>query len=134
MSPSMSRKITYRLGHVGDLHMRLAEGIVITPESVEFNVAGMGHEFWIAYENRIIIALAVLSRLSSNEIKIIYLQVGDAYRQRGVGSSLLRAIVDSSIDCDLTVIPFHGTEQFYRKLGFVEDSSLEMRLRRRIGE
>ena len=126
----MSHKITYRLGHVRDmLEMRLAEGIAVTPESVEFNVTGMGHQFWIAYEDRIVIGLAVLSRLSPNEVKIIYLQVGDAYRGRGVGSSLLRTIMDSSEDCDLTVIPFHGTEQFYRKLGFVDVSPLEMRLR-----
>jgi N-acetylglutamate synthase-like GNAT family acetyltransferase len=126
----MSDKITYRLGNVSDiLEMGLTEGIAITPESLEFNVTGMGHQFWIAYEDRIIIALAVLSRLSPNEVKIIYLQVGDAYRGRGVGSSLLRTIMASSEDCDLTVIPFHGTEQFYRKLGFVEVNPLEMRLR-----
>ena len=107
--------------------MRLADGIAITPRSVEFNVAGMGHEFWIGYEDQTIIALAVLGRLSAGEVKIIYLQVGDAYRGRGVGSSLLRAIMESRQDCDFSVIPFHGTEEFYRKLGFVDADRLEMR-------
>ena len=124
----MPQSTTYRVGRVEDISsMRLAEGIAITPRSVEFNVAGMGHEFWIGYEDQIIIALAVLSRLSAEEVKIIYLQVGDAYRGRGVGSSLLRAIMDSSQDCEFSVIPFHGTEEFYRKLGFVDANRLEMR-------
>ena len=124
----MPQSIAYRIGRVEDISaMRLADGIAITPRSVEFNVAGMGHEFWIGHEGQIIIALAVLGRLSAEEVKVIYLQVGDAYRGRGVGSSLLRAIMDSSQDCDFSVIPFHGTEEFYRKLGFVEVNRLEMR-------
>jgi len=110
--------------------MRLAEGIAITPRSIEFNITGMGHEFWIGYEDQIIIALAVLGRLSPEEVKIIYLQVGDAYRGRGVGSSLLQAIIDSSQGCEFSVIPFHGTEEFYRKLGFVDANRLEMRRKR----
>ena len=84
---SMPENITYRVGRVEDISgMRLADGIAITPRSVEFNVAGMGHEFWIGYEDQTIIALAVLGRLSAEEVEIIYLQVGDAYRGRGVGS------------------------------------------------
>jgi len=61
---SMPHSITYRVGRVEDISgMRLAEGIAIKPRSVEFNVAGMGHEFWIGYEDQIIIALAMIGRL-----------------------------------------------------------------------
>jgi len=124
----MPQSMTYRVGRVEDVsRMRLAEGIAITPRSIEFNVAGMGHEFWIGYENQEIIALAVLGRLSAREVKIIYLQVGNAYRGHGVGSSLLRAIIKANSNFDLSVIPFHGTEEFYRKLGFIDGTKLEMR-------
>jgi|GEM_PF-811201 len=122
------QSITYRVGRLDDiLSMRVAKGIAITPRTVEFNVAGMGHEFWIGHEHQIIIALAVLDRLPTGEVKIIYLQVAEAYRGRGVGSSLLQAIMNSSPDCDFSVIPFHGTEEFYRKSGFVAESKFEMR-------
>jgi predicted N-acetyltransferase YhbS len=89
----------------------------------------MGHEFWIGYEGEVIVGIAVLGRVSSVEVKIIYLQVADAYRGRGVGSSLLRAVIEENPGCDFTVVPFHGTEGFYRKLRFEQSGKLEMKLR-----
>ena len=119
-----------RRGRTEDLsNMQFADGIAITARSVEFNVTGMGHEFWISYEDELIVGIAVLGHVSSVEMKIIYLQVGDSYRRRGVGSSLLQAIIQDNPGCDFTVVPFHGTEGFYGKLQFEQSGNLEMKFR-----
>ena len=53
--------IVYCKGSLEDLSkLQISEGLSATAESIEFNVLGIGHEFWIAIEYGIIVGLTVL--------------------------------------------------------------------------
>lgn len=125
---TVQSKITYRQGILEDLgKLKFADHLNATPATVEFNVVGMGHEFWIAVENQTIVALTVLARTTNTQRTILYLNVSDAHKNLGIGSALVRSILENYPDSEFSVVPFEGTEEFYHQLGFVKSGSWEMR-------
>ena len=126
----MPLAVIYRMGSLEDLsRLQISEGLSATAESIEFNVLGIGHEFWIAVEEGRIIGLTVLSRSSMKEIIIVYLEVAPSHKSRGIGTGLIRAVLDHYPQSEFSVIPFDGTEQFYKRLGFESAKNWEMRKR-----
>ncbi len=124
----MPVQIDYHKGNLKDLStLKISDGLSATKESMEFNVLGVGHELWIAVEGNSIIGLSVLGRPGSNEFKIMYLEVTPSQKGRGVGSGLIQAMLANHPSSEFSVIPFEGTEEFYRCLGFEEVSQWEMR-------
>ena len=124
----MTSNIAYRRGSLEDLtELRLARDLSVTPESIEFNVVGSGHEFWIAVENNEIIGLTVLGRPALAEHTILYLHVSDSNKSKGVGSALIKAVIDTFPESEFAVVPFDGTEEFYQRLGFKRTTQWEMR-------
>jgi GNAT superfamily N-acetyltransferase len=123
-----SMSITYRRGKLEDLQcFRFPEDLGIAAESIEFNVVGMSHEFWIAVEDKTILAITVLGRATPNEFTVMYLRVANARKGYGIGSSLIRTILETYSSSEISVIPFAGTEQFYEHLGFKRTACWEMR-------
>jgi len=126
----MLLSIVYRKGSLEDLsRLQISEGLSATAESIEFNVLGMGHEFWIAVEEDVIIGLTVLSRGSMKEFTIVYIEVAPSHKSHGVGTGLIQAILDHYPQVDFSVVPFDGTEEFYKRLGFESVKNWEMRKR-----
>lgn len=124
----MVPRIKYRKGALRDLRdLRFEEGLSVSAESIEFNVLGMGHEFWLAVQSRAIIGVAVLSQENHDSFKILRLEVAPSRKKEGVGSSLLKAVMDARSECDFSVIPTGETEAFYSHLGFVHTGRWEMR-------
>ena len=118
----------YRKGRLEDLSkFRLDEGLSVTAESLELNVVGMGHEFWLAIEGQKVIGIAVLGREDSIELRILHIEVAHSLKKEGVGSALLRSVIETYPRSEFTVIPFEGTEDFYARLGFVRSGRWEMR-------
>jgi len=106
----MSLSILYRKGCLQDLsRLRISEGLSAAPQSIKFNVLGMGHEFWIAVEEGIIIGLTVLSRSSMKAFIIVYLEVAPSRKSQGVGTGLIKAILDHYPQSDFSVVPLDGT-------------------------
>jgi N-acetylglutamate synthase-like GNAT family acetyltransferase len=124
----MSLSIEYRKGSLNDVSkLKFAKGLSVSGESVEFNVVGVGHEFWVAVQSDMIIGIIVLGRGSQNELRIMHLEVAPARKNEGVGSALLRAVIVNYPEYKLSVIPFEGTEDFYSRLGFLKVGRWEMR-------
>lgn len=124
----MTPTIVYRRGSLEDLiKLRLARDLSVTPESIEFNVIGAGHEFWIAIEDDEIVGLTVLGRTTPTLHTILYLHVSTSHKSKGVGSALIKAAIESYPENEFAVVPFDGTEEFYRRLGFFETKKWEMR-------
>jgi len=97
----MLLSIVYRKGSLEDLsRLQISEGLSATAESIEFNVLGMGHEFWIAVEEDVIIGLTVLSRGSMKEFTIVYIEVAPSHKSHGVGAGLIQAILDHYAQVD----------------------------------
>jgi GNAT superfamily N-acetyltransferase len=120
--------ITYRQGNLQDLmRLKFASHLPVTATAVEFNVVGMGHEFWIAVEGDTIVALTVLARATPIQRTILYLHVSDSHENLGIGTALLRKVLESYPESEFSVIPFDGTEEFYRRLGFAKNGRWEMR-------
>ncbi len=125
----MPRSFLYRKGKLEDLsRLRISLGLSATSEGIEFNVLGMGHEFWVALEENTIVAITVIGRTASNELTIMYLQVADSHKGLGVGTTLLKAVIGGYPGDEFVVIPFEGTAEFYRRLGFEKKDGWEMRL------
>jgi len=108
----MPPPIVCRRGGLEELReLKLSRDLSVGRESIEFNVVGMGHEFWIAVEGKRIVALTVIGRRTSNKLTIMYLQVADSYKSQG--SRLLSSLIDNYPESEFTVIPFEGTEELY---------------------
>ena len=99
----------------------------MTSKSIEYNVVGIGHEFWIVVENNLIIGMTVLGRESSNQLRIMYVEVAASHKSKGIGSGLIQTILSQYPNDEFSVIPFEGTDDFYRKLGFKKVNRWEMR-------
>jgi len=126
----MPISIVYCKGKLEDLsRLRISEELSASARSIEFNVLGIGHEFWIAVEENTIVGLTVLGRANPNEFEIMYLEVPASHKSRGVGTSLIQSILEHYPESDFSVIPFEGTEEFYRRLGFESAKKWEMRRR-----
>ncbi|MGA8857513.1 MAG: GNAT family N-acetyltransferase [Candidatus Bathyarchaeia archaeon] len=126
----MPPSIVYRKGSLEDLsRLQISGGLSATAQSIEFNVLGMGHEFWIAVEEGTIIGLTVLGRSSMKEFIIVYVEVTPSLKSHGVGTGLIQAILDHYPHSEFSVIPFDGTEEFYKRLGFESAKNWEMRKR-----
>jgi GNAT superfamily N-acetyltransferase len=124
----MSSKVSYRQGSLEDLAMLgFAPDLPATSRTVEFNVVGMGHEFWIAVDGDVIVALTVLSRATAKKRTILYLHVSDSQKNLGIGSALVQAVLEAYPESEFSVIPFEGTDEFYARLGFVKTGMWEMR-------
>jgi GNAT superfamily N-acetyltransferase len=124
----MSPTIAFREGNVEDLSkLKFSSSMAVTAETVEFNVVGMGHEFWIAVENDTIVGLTVLARATATQRTILYLHVSDSHKNLGIGSALVRTILENYPESEFTVVPFEGTEEFYHRLGFTRGGRWEMR-------
>jgi GNAT superfamily N-acetyltransferase len=124
----MSPAITFRQGNLEDLSkLKFASTMAVTSETVEFNVVGMGHEFWIAVQGDTIVGLTVLARTTATQRTILYLHVSDSHKNLGIGSALVRTILETYPRSEFSVIPFEGTEEFYRRLGFTTSGRWEMR-------
>lgn len=124
----MPPSIFYRKGKLEDLsQLRISQELSATTESIEFNTLGAGHEFWIAVDEKTIIGLTVLGRAGSSEFRIMYLQVASSHKGKGVGSGLIQAVLAYYPGSGFSVIPFEGTEEFYKRLGFVKVGQWEMR-------
>jgi len=122
--------IIYRRGSVQDLtRLRLARDLQVSTKSIEYNVVGVGHEFWVAVEGDEIIGVAVLARSDGALRRILYLHVSTSEKSRGIGSALIRSIIERYPESDFVVTAFDGTESFYRRLGFV-DTSTKWEMRR----
>jgi len=115
----MASSVIYRRGNLDDLsRLSFAQGLSVTTESIEFNVVGMGHELWLAVMGNSIVGVTVLGNTAPNQRTVMYLQVADLYAGQGIGSAVLIAAIENYPDSEFTVIPFEGTEEFYRRLGF----------------
>jgi len=126
----MTSPIVYRKGNLEDLsNLQISEGLSATAESIEFNVLGIGHEFWIAVEGDSIVGLTVLGRAGPNVFKVMYLQVSALHKGRGLGTGLIQAALEHYPESEFSVIPFDGTEEFYKRLGFESATKWEMRRR-----
>ena len=126
----MPVSIVYRKGNLEDLSkLRISEELSASAESIEFNVLGIGHEFWIAVEENTIVGLTVLGRANPKEFEIMYLEVPPSHKSRGVGTGLSQAILEHYPESEFSVIPFDGTEEFYKRLGFESAKNWEMRKR-----
>ena len=124
----MLNSTIYRRGNLEDLSkLTFADGLSVSTESIEFNILGMGHEFWIAIEGNTIIGLTVVGRTTSNQFTVMYLQVVPSHKSQGIGSALLRTFIEYYAGSEFAVIPFDGTEEFYRRLGFEKTTQWEMR-------
>ena len=118
----------YRKGRLSDLtRLRIEGGLSLTAQGIEFNVLGVGHEFWVAVQGGVIIALSVLAEENADNFRILHLEVAPSRKNEGIGSALLRAIVKAYPKSGISVIPFGGTEEFYKGLGFRWISRWEMR-------
>lgn len=95
--------------------------------TVEFDVAGMSHEFWIAVNDDNIVGLTVLARATVTQRTILHLHVSDSHKNLGIGSALIRAVLEGYPESEFSVIPFEGTEEVYRRLGFTRSGRWEMR-------
>jgi N-acetylglutamate synthase-like GNAT family acetyltransferase len=124
---TMSLPIENRKGSLKDVSkLKFAEGLSVSGESVEFNVIGMGHEYWVAVQADTVVAIIVLGKASQCELRIMHLEVSPARKNEGVGSALIQAVIQNYPDCTLSVVPFEGTEDFYSRLGFLKVSRWEM--------
>jgi len=104
---------------LGDLtSLRFEDGLSLKAESVEFNVLGLRHEFWLAVQGGVIIGLSVLAEEDDDNLRILHLEVASSRKNEGIGSALLRTIVKANAQSSLSVIPFGGTEEFYQGLEF----------------
>jgi len=122
--------LQYRKGKLDDLsRLRFEDGMSFTAKSLEFNVFGAGHELWIAEKPGVIIAIAVLAEENQDDLRILRLEVAPARKKEGVGSALLKAIMREYPQRGLSVVPFDGTEEFYKQLGFLHDGRWEMKLK-----
>jgi N-acetylglutamate synthase-like GNAT family acetyltransferase len=131
----MSFPIEYRKGSLGDLsNLKFEKGLSVSAESIEFNVLGMGHEFWIAVQAGMVIGITVLGKEGGNEFRIMLLEVAPSRKKEGVGSALLQALIRDYSEYNLSVIPFEGTEDFYGRLGFLRVSRWEMRREPSLGQ
>jgi predicted N-acetyltransferase YhbS len=83
----------------------------------------------MAVEGKVIVAFTVLGRVGLKEFKIMYLQVTPFHKGHGVGSGLIQAILAHYPSSEFSVIPFEGTEEFYKRLGFEKVDQWEMRRR-----
>lgn len=127
-APPMSSTHIYRQGNLDDLtRLKFAPDLPATSASVEFNVVGMGHEFWIAVDKDVIVALTVLARATAKKRTILYLHVSDSWKNLGIGSALIHAVLEAYPESEFSVIPFEGTEEFYAKIGFTKSGKWEMR-------
>jgi N-acetylglutamate synthase-like GNAT family acetyltransferase len=120
--------IIYRKGNLDDLSkLQISEGLTATAASIEFNVLGVGHEYWIAIEGGTIVGLTVLGAPDPKEIRIMYVEVAASMKSQGVGTGLIQAILEHYPDREFSVIPSDRTEEFYRRLGFESTRKFEMR-------
>ena len=123
----MSPAIIHRQGNLEDLSkLKISSTLALTPATVEFNVVGMGHEFWIAVEGSTIVGLTVLAKPAATRRTILYLHVSDLHKKLGIGSALIRTVLEAYPDSEFSVIPFEGTEDFYQRLGFTRSGRWEM--------
>jgi GNAT superfamily N-acetyltransferase len=124
----MHSRVEYRMGTLKGLrNLRFDEGLSVKPGNIEFNVLGMGHEFWIAVQDSVVIAVTVLGTEDETTFKILTLEVTPSRKKEGVGSALVKAITQAYPDRGFTVIPFEGTDEFYEQLGFVHTGRWEMK-------
>ena len=124
----MSLPIEYRKGTLNDVtKLKFAKGLSLSGESIEFNVLGMGHEYWLAVESNTVVGIIVLGKGDHNELRIMHLEVAPARKNEGVGSALIHSVIENYPEYKIYVIPFEGTEDFYRHLGFLKVSRWEMR-------
>lgn len=124
----MALSIGYRKGSLKDVsQLKFAEGLSVLGESIEFNVLGMGHEYWVAVESDTVVGIIVLGKGNQDELRIMRLEVAPARKNKGVGSALLRSVIENYPEYKPYVIPFEGAEDFYRHLGFQKVSHWEMR-------
>jgi predicted N-acetyltransferase YhbS len=103
------------------------DGLSVSGASIEWNVLGVGHEFWIAVQAGVIIGVTVLAREDVSDFKILHLEVAPSRKKEGLGSALLKAVIESYPLSTLSVIPFEGTEDFYSRLGFVRAGRWELK-------
>ncbi len=87
----------------------------------------MEHELWIAVVGKVILGFTMLGRADREGFKIMYLEVAPPQKSRGVGSGLIQAVLAHYPNSEFPAIPFEGTEDFYRRLGFEKVSKCEMR-------
>jgi len=124
----MHAQIGYRRGVLSDLtKFTFAKELSLTDASIEFNIVAMGHEFWIATENNSIIGLVVLARSGANQFTVMYLAVANPRKRHGIGSSLLRTVLNNYPEAEFSVIAVEGTEDLYSRLGFERCAQWEMR-------
>jgi ribosomal protein S18 acetylase RimI-like enzyme len=124
----MPSTITHRRGELEDLgKLKFACSLSVTSATLEFNVVGMGHEFWIAVQDMTVVALMVLGRPTSIRRTILYLHVSDDHENLGIGSALIRTVLETYPESEFFVIPFEGTEEVYRQLGFTSKGRWETR-------
>jgi GNAT superfamily N-acetyltransferase len=127
---SLSSAPQYRKGRLDDLaSLRFEDGMSVTAKGLEFNVFAVGHELWIAVQSGVIIAIAVLAEGNQDDLCILRLEVAPSRKKEGVGSALLKNMMREYPRRGLSVVPFHGTEEFYKQLGFLYDGRWQMRLK-----
>jgi len=125
---TLFRAIEIRRGTLHDLHsLRFEDVLSISAESIEFNVLGVGHEFWIAAQSGSIIGVTVLAKEDADNLRILHLEVAPARKNEGFGSALVKAILSYYPRCGISVVPFEGTDEFYSHLGFSRVSRWEMK-------
>ena len=87
----MSLPIEYRKGILNDVSkLRFAEGLSVSGESIEFNVLGMDHEYWVAIESDTVVGITILGKRRQYELRIMHLEAAPTHKNEGVGSSLLK--------------------------------------------
>lgn len=130
--PHLISPFVYRRGNLDDLSkLVFAADLSIRTDSIEHNIIGMGHEFWIGIDHETIVAICVIDRNLPNLVTVMFLQVSESYKKTGVGSALLHAIMDSYPESEFRVVPLNGTREFYELMGFEPAGRWEMRTQSR---
>ncbi len=128
--PHLIFPLVYRRGKLDDLSkLMFSADLSIQTDSIEHNIIGMGHEFWIGIDRETIVAICVIERNMPNLVTVMYLRVSESYKNAGVGSALLETIMENYPETEFKVIPLEGTHEFYELIGFERTSRWEMRSR-----
>jgi predicted N-acetyltransferase YhbS len=124
----MHAQIRYRKGTLGELrNLSFAKELSLSRVDIEFNIVAMGHEFWIATESNCVIGLVALASSEENQFTVMYLTVADPRKRQGIGSSLLRTVLENYPAAEFRVVPLEGSEELYSRLGFERRDRWEMR-------
>lgn len=103
----------------------LREGVLRTPlwtRLREEDIAGEDHQIHLAaYDKQTLVGCVVLKPIDGNRLKLRQMAVDPARQRQGIGTSLVRAAIETARDLGFDGIEMDArasAEAFYRRLGF----------------